>query len=66
MITRQYYTLLEQRAIILIFISIIDVNVNLSKNEIDKKNQFELIKISIDSSIYSFICVYLEIEKNIN
>ena len=34
---RQYYTLLEQRAIILIFISIIDVNVNLSKNEIDKK-----------------------------
>ena len=34
---RQYYTLLEQKAIILIFISIIDINVNLSKNEIDKK-----------------------------
>ena len=33
----QYYTLLEQKAIILIFISIIDINVNLSKNEIDKK-----------------------------
>ena len=62
----QYYTLLEQKAIILIFILLIDINVNLSKNEIDKKNQFELIKISIDSSIYSCICVYLEIEKNIN
>ena len=34
---RQYYTLLEQKAIILTFISIIDINVNLSKNEIDKK-----------------------------
>ena len=33
----QYYTLLEQKAIILIFILIIDINVNLSKNEIDKK-----------------------------
>ena len=33
----QYYTLLEQKAIISIFISIIDINVNLSKNEIDKK-----------------------------
>ena len=34
---RQYYTLLEQKVIILIFISIIDINVNLIKNEIDKK-----------------------------
>ena len=37
---RQYYTLLEQKAIILIFISIIDINANLSKNEIDRKINF--------------------------
>ena len=35
--SRQYYTLVEQKAIILIFISIVDINVNLNKNEIDKK-----------------------------
>ena len=64
--SRQYYTLVEQKAILLIFISIIDININLSSQWNWQKNQFELIKISIDSSIYSYIRVYLDIEKNIN
>ena len=65
-IGRQYYTLVEQKAILLIFISIIDKDINWYSKWSWQKNQFELIKISIDSSIYGCICVYLEIEKNIN
>ena len=64
--TRQYYTLVEQKAILLIFISIIDKNINLRSKWNWQKGQFELIQISIDSSIYSCICLCLEIEKNIN
>ena len=63
---RQYYTLVEQKAILLIFISIVDKNINFRSKWNWRKGQFELIKISIDSSIYSRICLYLDIEKNIN
>ena len=52
---RQYYTLVEQKAILLIFISIIDKDINLYSKWSWQKNQFELIKISIDSSIYGCI-----------
>ena len=63
----QYYTLVEQKAILLIFISIIDKNINFCLKWNWRKGQFELIKMSIDSSLYScIICLYLEIEKNIN
>ena len=61
---RQYYTLVEQKAILLIFISIIDRNINFRLKWNWRKGQFELIKMSIDSSLYSCIlCLYLEVEK---
>ena len=54
---RQYYTLLEQKAIILIFISIIDINVNLSKNEIDKKINLSWLKYqSTPLYIVAYVC----------
>ena len=56
-ILRQNYTLVEQKAISLILISIIDKNINFSSKWNWQKGQFELIKISIDSSIYSCICL---------
>ena len=60
----QYYTLVEQKAILLIFISIIDKNINFRLKWNWRKGQFELIKMSIDSSLYSCIlCLYLEVEK---
>ena len=55
--SRQYYTLLEQKAIILIFISIIDINVNLSKNEIDKKINLSWLKYqSTPLYIVAYVC----------
>ena len=60
----QYYTLVEQKAILLIFISIIDKNINFRLKWNWRKGQFELIKMSIDSSLYSCILyLYLEVEK---
>ena len=60
----QYYTLVEQKANLLIFISIIDKNINFRLKWNWRKGEFELIKMSIDSSLYSFIlCLYLEVEK---
>ena len=53
----QYYTLLEQKAIKLIFISIIDININLSKNDIDKKINLSLLKYqSAPLYIVAYVC----------
>ena len=59
----QNYTVLEQKAILLIFISIIDKNINVRSKSNWPKTQL-LIKMSINPSVYSCLWVYLELEKN--